>query len=53
MRSYTFGLLSAVSRVVSGAAVASYSGYSVVWSDTFAGSAGAPPNAGLWNIAQR
>lgn len=42
--------LASLASVVSAWAPPSYGGYSLVWSDSFAGSGGTSPNTGNWNI---
>lgn len=51
MRAYAATLASLLSLVSAGP-VAEYTGYNVLWSDTFGGPAGASPDGNLWNIAQ-
>ncbi|KAH8887835.1 concanavalin A-like lectin/glucanase [Thozetella sp. PMI_491] len=52
MRTYAATLLPLFSSLASAGPVAQYGGFSVLWSDTFGGDAGSPPDGSLWTIAQ-
>jgi len=52
MRLHAAALLSLLS-VVSAGAVPPYLGFRQIWSDTFSGGAGAPPDNGRWMIATK